>query len=250
MSICRAGQRCAAPKAASGALGYRETVTIADLGGGQAFNCLYVSVASPSARSSPSTQVQPQLPLPDQTVTASATDAGNNREVRTSLRSRARTGRTRPPAHPRRDFEALQRQRLRGRGHVPAGQAPRRSAHALGVPRRARRAGTRCRREGGRKALAGDGRTGRLPRLSDEQLAHVVEALKAGPRANGFSTDLWTLKRVAEVIESAAGVRYGTSLTWEVLRWRLGWSRQWPPGAPSSATTRPKQTGPPSTGHA
>lgn len=117
-------------------------------------------------------------------------------------------------------------------------------------PRRARRAGTRCRREGGRKALAGTGRAGRLPRLSDEQLAHVVEALKAGPRANGFSTDLWTLKRVAEVIESAAGVRYGTSLTWEVLRWLLGWSRQWPPGAPSSATTRPKQTGPPSTGHA
>lgn len=82
--------------------------------------------------------------------------------------------------------------------------------------------------KGGRAALAGAGRAGRLPRLSDEQLAEVVAALKKGPRANGFPTDLWTLARVAEVIETVTAVRYGTTQTWEILRKRLGWSRQRP----------------------
>ncbi len=83
-------------------------------------------------------------------------------------------------------------------------------------------------RDGGRKALIGAGRAGRLPRVTDEQLARVVGALKAGPSANGFSTELWTLKRVADVIESVTGVRYSTSQTWDILRQRLGWSRQRP----------------------
>jgi transposase len=81
---------------------------------------------------------------------------------------------------------------------------------------------------GGRDALAGAGRAGRLPRVRDEQLAAVVEALRKGPRENGFPTDLWTLARVADVIEAATGVRYGTTQTWRILRQRLGWSRQRP----------------------
>jgi len=82
--------------------------------------------------------------------------------------------------------------------------------------------------QGGRAALAGAGRAGRLPRITDEQLADVVAALKKGPRANGFPTDLWTLARVADVIETVTGLRYGTTQTWEILRKRLGWSRQRP----------------------
>jgi transposase len=101
-------------------------------------------------------------------------------------------------------------------------------ARALGVSPQSASRWHALWREGGRKALVGAGRAGRLPRLSDDQLAHVVEALKAGPWANGFSTDPWTLKRVAQVIEPATGVRYGTSQTWEILRRRLGWSRQRP----------------------
>jgi len=81
---------------------------------------------------------------------------------------------------------------------------------------------------GGRAALAGAGRAGRRRRLSDGQLAEVVAALKKGPRGNGFATDLWTLARVAEVIEATTGVRYGPTQTWEVLRHRLGWTRQRP----------------------
>ena len=81
---------------------------------------------------------------------------------------------------------------------------------------------------GGRAALIGAGRLGRTPRLPDGQLAEVQTALVAGPKANGFATDMWTLARVAQVIERLTGVRYAPSQTWLILRQRLGWTRQRP----------------------
>jgi transposase len=64
--------------------------------------------------------------------------------------------------------------------------------------------------------------------LSPGQLAEVEAALAKGPRANGFATELWTLARVAEVIERVSGVRYHPGHVWRVLREQLGWSRQRP----------------------
>jgi transposase len=81
---------------------------------------------------------------------------------------------------------------------------------------------------GGRQALAGAGRAGRMPRLSDDQVAQVADALKKGPKDNGFATDLWTLARVADVIKNVTGVRYSITQTWTILRERLGWSSQRP----------------------
>jgi transposase len=81
---------------------------------------------------------------------------------------------------------------------------------------------------GGRDALVGAERLGRTARLSDEQLVEVQAALVAGPTANGFGTDMWTLARVAQVIERLTGVRYSPSQTWLILRQRLGWTRQRP----------------------
>jgi transposase len=63
---------------------------------------------------------------------------------------------------------------------------------------------------GGRAALAGAGRAGRMRKLSDEQLAKVEAALLEGPKANGYPTEMWTLARVAEVIEKVTRVRHGT----------------------------------------
>jgi transposase len=82
--------------------------------------------------------------------------------------------------------------------------------------------------DGGRDALTGATRLGRTPRLSDEQVAEVEAALLNGPTANGFATDMWTLARVADVIERMTGVRYTLSQTWLILRQRLGWTRQRP----------------------
>ena len=82
--------------------------------------------------------------------------------------------------------------------------------------------------EDGKKALSAAGRAGRRPHLSDEQIEQVGEALLKGARANGFPTDLWTLARVAEVIESLTGISYSESGVWKILRQRMNWSRQRP----------------------
>jgi len=81
---------------------------------------------------------------------------------------------------------------------------------------------------GGRQALVGAGRAGRPPKLTDEQVAEVALALTEGPKTNGFPTDMWTLARVAQVIEKVTGVRYSPTQTWTILRARLGWTRQRP----------------------
>jgi len=77
-------------------------------------------------------------------------------------------------------------------------------------------------------ALRAAGRAGRLPRLDADQLARVERALLQGPTANGFPTELWTLPRVAAVIEAVTGVAYHPGHVWRILRQRLGWSRQRP----------------------
>lgn len=82
--------------------------------------------------------------------------------------------------------------------------------------------------EGGKKALRGAGRAGRLPRLDAAQLVKVEKALGKGPKANGYATELWTLPRVAEVIEAVTGVRFHPGHVWRILREQLGWSRQRP----------------------
>ncbi|OOK76033.1 winged helix-turn helix family protein [Mycobacterium kansasii] len=56
----------------------------------------------------------------------------------------------------------------------------------------------------------------------------MEQALLQGPRANGFPTEMWTLARVANLIETVTGIRYGQTQTWTLLRERLGWSKQRP----------------------
>jgi len=83
-------------------------------------------------------------------------------------------------------------------------------------------------KHGGREALRGAGRAGRRPKLSPGQLAEVTAALLKGPTVNGYPTELWTLARVAEVIERVTGVEYHPGHVWRILRDQLGWTRQRP----------------------
>jgi transposase len=48
-------------------------------------------------------------------------------------------------------------------------------------------------------------------RLTAAQHRQLLELLHRGARAQGYPTDLWTLKRVAEVIEKEYGVEYTLS---------------------------------------
>lgn len=128
----------------------------------------------------------------------------------------------------RRDFAALKRRRLRAADLFRRGKSQADVARALGVSTATTCEWYRAWRQGGRAALAGAGRAGRLPRLNDSQLAELERALLEGAQAHGFASDLWTLGRVAEVIRARFGVCYSQTQTWEILRHRLGWTRQRP----------------------
>ena len=82
-------------------------------------------------------------------------------------------------------------------------------------------------KRGGRTALKAAGRAGRKPQLTTLQLKRVVSALLKGPRANGIDADLWSLPRIAAVIEQVTGVRYHPGHVWKVMR-AVGWSAQKP----------------------
>jgi transposase len=129
---------------------------------------------------------------------------------------------------PRRDFQALEQRRMRAAELFRRGRRPAEVARELGVSIQSASEWYRRWSAGGKAALRAAGRAGRLPRLDGEQLAKVEAALLAGPLANGFATELWTLPRVAEVIERLTGVRYHPGHVWRILRQQLGWTRQRP----------------------
>jgi transposase len=83
-------------------------------------------------------------------------------------------------------------------------------------------------KQGGAEALRSKGPSGPPPRLSDQQLATVEQALLEGATVNGFTGELWTLDRIAVVIERLTGVRYHPAWVWALLHHRLGWSVQRP----------------------
>ena len=64
-------------------------------------------------------------------------------------------------------------------------------------------------------------------KLTPVQLRQLERALFKGARGHGFDEELWTLRRVAEVIWRLAGVRYHPGHVWRILR-GLGWSVQRP----------------------
>lgn len=70
---------------------------------------------------------------------------------------------------------------------------------------------------------------GRRPKLTASHRQALEQALERGAQAHGFINDLWTLPRVAALIERQSGVRLHPGHVWRVLG-QLGWSLQRPSG--------------------
>jgi transposase len=68
---------------------------------------------------------------------------------------------------------------------------------------------------------------GRPRRLSARQEARLLRELLRGAQAHGYGTDLWTTKRIAELIERTFGVRYHRAHVSRLLA-RNDWSPQKP----------------------
>jgi transposase len=82
-------------------------------------------------------------------------------------------------------------------------------------------------RKSGRGALKPRSIPGRPCLLSAGQKQRLVKTLSRGALEAGYSTELWTLKRIGEVIRKRFGIRYGISNLWYLMT-HLGWSCQKP----------------------
>lgn len=81
----------------------------------------------------------------------------------------------------------------------------------------------------GLEGLRFPGRAGRKPALDPEQLMQLEEELLKGPKAHGYVTEIWTSRRVRELIKKLFGVEYHPNHMWRLLQ-SLGWSCQRPVG--------------------
>jgi transposase len=129
---------------------------------------------------------------------------------------------------PRRDFSQLEKRRKQAGRLFAAGKMILADiARTLRVSRQSVSRWYAEWRRGGLKALNGAGRAGRKPRLTSNQLRQVERALRQGARVHHFDTDLWTLPRVAMVIEQVTGVHYHPGHVWKILG-AMDWTLQRP----------------------
>jgi transposase len=127
----------------------------------------------------------------------------------------------------RRDLNGMEQRRRKGMSLLAQGVSQAEVARRCGVSRV-----TALRWEKQRAAKAGGPAwkrrpLGRRSKLTTGQKEKLEKALKEGAQSHGFLNDLWTLPRVAELIERLTGVRYHPGHVWKLLV-RLGWSVQRP----------------------
>jgi transposase len=127
-----------------------------------------------------------------------------------------------------RDFVALEARRREGMRRLGRGLAQADVARQLGVSRPTVLRWSRMRRKqkGGAWKRR---RLGRPPKITAAHLERLARLLKQGAQAHGFLNDLWTLPRIAQVLERECGVLTHPAHLWKVLV-RLGWSCQRPGG--------------------
>ena len=125
------------------------------------------------------------------------------------------------------DLVELERRRVRAGKMFEKGATQAEVVCKLGVSRSSVSRWYAMWRKGGVEALRAERPAGRPSRGSDLQLQALERALLKGAGAHGYDSDLWTLERVAVVIEEMTGVRYHPGHVWKILK-AMGWSRQRP----------------------
>ena len=133
------------------------------------------------------------------------------------------------PAGVKRNFEALEKRRLKAFKLLSEGLPQAEVARRVGVHRQSVSRWAQAAQTKGKAGLLKAGRAGRRPRLSDCQKEALKSAMLEGPEAHGYATGLWTIGRVGALIKEQTGCQYHPGHVWRLLR-SLGWSSQHPTG--------------------
>ena len=128
---------------------------------------------------------------------------------------------------PRGSAEQLENRRRQAIRLLKQGKSLSETADAVGASHSSVSRWRQAYQEGGWEGLRPRPTPGRPSKLSEAQKQVLRKVLEDGPLAAEYPTDLWTLRRVAEVIRKRFGVRYNICHVWTVMR-RLGWTCQKP----------------------
>src|SRR5262245_49407438 len=120
----------------------------------------------------------------------------------------------------------LERQRRHAVALLHQGESPTIVARILGVHRVTLYRWLRQEQQPG--GLAARPRRGQPPRLSDAPLQQLEQLLLDGPKAHGWPNDLWTCRRIAQLIRRHFGISYHPDHIGRLLHTRLRWSCQKP----------------------
>ena len=123
--------------------------------------------------------------------------------------------------------DELERRRRLAVQRVAEGWSRKDVAAFLGVTAGAVGRWVRAHRDGGDAALGAKATPGRPRKLSGRRERAVLSWLAKSPTAFGYQTELWTTRRLAEVIERRFGVRFNSNYLAEWLTGR-GYSPQKP----------------------
>lgn len=123
--------------------------------------------------------------------------------------------------------EMLEKRRLKAMALLKSGKTFRETAVQVGASLSSVVRWHQAYRKRGREALRPRPIPGRPPLLSPRKKKRLEKILLRGALVAGYQTDLWTLKRVGQVIEAQFGIRYSVANLWKLMA-RLGWSCQKP----------------------
>ena len=123
--------------------------------------------------------------------------------------------------------EELERRRRRAMGLLELDLSLNEVARRLGCNASSVKRWRDALRQGGEEALLPKPTPGRPPRLTGKQIERLVRYLLQGAPAHGYRTDLWTTRRIAELIENKFGVKYHRDHIGRLMH-SLSWSHQKP----------------------
>ena len=124
------------------------------------------------------------------------------------------------------DLQWLERRRLQAADLFAQGKTRAEVAAELGVSAQTASRWYARWRDGAAAGMR-TARQGKPAQLGPAQLGRVRRVLDRGAVVAGFDNDLWTLARVAQVIQERTGVAHHPGHVWRLLR-QLGWSVQRP----------------------